>query len=142
MQKFKSRIGAAFYIPIGFLFIMLGFAAVTEPSWALIGITGFMAVMVSPMAFRTYYTVSDDLIRIRCGFYKQTVALQSVRKLSASRDIISAPALSLDRIEIMYHKFDTVLVSPEDQAGFVSCILQINPDIEICSVLQRLLQPR
>jgi hypothetical protein len=39
--------------------------------------------------------------------------------------------LSLDRLEIKYGKFGTVLISPEDKEDFVRAIKERNPGVEI-----------
>jgi hypothetical protein len=44
---------------------------------------------------------------------------------------LSAPAPSLRRLEIKYNQWDSVLVSPRDQAGFYQCLMTINPNIQI-----------
>jgi hypothetical protein len=43
---------------------------------------------------------------------------------------MSSPALSLDRIEIFYNKFDSVIISPKNKADFVAELKSINPAIE------------
>ena len=82
---------------------------------------------------RTYYVINVDHLFIRCGFSTTKIDLKSIRKISDSRDLISSPALSNDRLEIMYNKFDTVLISPKEKTGFLSEIKIANPDIEIKS---------
>jgi hypothetical protein len=44
--------------------------------------------------------------------------------------LLCSPALSLDRIEIFYNKFDSVIASPENKADFVAELKSINPAIE------------
>ena len=39
--------------------------------------------------------------------------------------------MSLDRIAIVYNKFDEVLLSPKERDEFINELLKINPNIEI-----------
>jgi len=38
---------------------------------------------------------------------------------------------SLDRLEIFYNRFDSVVISPEDKAGFIAELTKLNPEIEV-----------
>jgi hypothetical protein len=37
----------------------------------------------------------------------------------------------LDRIAVVYNKFDEVLISPKEREAFVQELLKINPNIEV-----------
>lgn len=84
------------------------------------------------MFLSTYYVIKDGELMIRCGFlYKIKVKIGAIRKISETNMALSAPAASLDRLEIINNKFDSVLVSPKDKKGFLTQLQQINSEIEI-----------
>ncbi len=143
MQVFKAKIGWAIFVPV--MAVMLGSAipmvyiAFTETDSAAI-IKGLSTALLLPLVaagcahifLNTRYVIDGDTLIVRSGFwYKKTVAIASIRKVMATRTPVSAPAPSLDRLEIFYHKFDSVIVSPKDKAGFVRELVEINPGIEI-----------
>ena len=70
----------------------------------------------------TDYRIDGNIMHVRSGPLTWTVDLTSVRRLRATRSFMSAPALSLDRIELEYGRFDTLVVSPADKAGFVQAV--------------------
>jgi hypothetical protein len=80
----------------------------------------------------TFYIITEEELIIRCGiFYKLVIKINDIRKISESNDLISSPALSIDRLEILYNRFDTILISPKKKYEFLQSIETLKPDIEI-----------
>ncbi len=67
---------------------------------------------------RTGYTVHEDKLIIRSGPFKWTVLLADIISIKPSRDPLSSPALSLDRLFIR-HKKGFVLISPKEKEKFL-----------------------
>jgi Bacterial PH domain len=42
---------------------------------------------------------------------------------------LSSPAASLDRIAIVYNKYDEIYISPKNREDFIKELLKINSDI-------------
>lgn len=81
---------------------------------------------------RTYYQIDGNLLRIKGGFfYYKTININLIRRVSETNDLISAPALSIDRLEIMYNKYDSVLVSPKRKREFIEHLKKVNNAIEV-----------
>ena len=89
----------------------------------------FIALMLMPF-FGTRYTLSDNQILIDNGFSTQRIKLTDIAYIAPTRNMSSAPALSLDRLEIDY-KNKKVLISPKDKLLFYQEIRARNPNIEI-----------
>ena len=89
----------------------------------------FIALMLMPF-FGTKYTLSDDQILIDNGFSTQRIKLTDIAYIAPTRNTSSAPALSLDRLEIDY-KNKKVLISPKDKLLFYQEIRARNPNIVI-----------
>ena len=68
----------------------------------------------------TDYTLTDTHLRIRSGPFRWSVPLSDVRSVTATRNPLSSPALSLDRLRIEYGGTRAVMVSPDDKDGFVN----------------------
>ena len=78
------------------------------------------------------YVIDDEYLLIRTKFFpSQKVTLQDIRKIEESNSILAAPAFSFDRLEIIYNKYDSILVSPENKEQFIADLLNVNPEIEI-----------
>lgn len=89
----------------------------------------FIALMLMPL-FGTKYTLTDRQLLINNGFSTQRIELKDVTHITPTRNAISAPALSLDRIKITY-KNKKVLISPKDKLLFYQEIQARNPNIMI-----------
>lgn len=59
------------------------------------------------------------------------IDIKSIRKIYSTNNPLSSPALSLDRIAVVYNKYDEVLISPKERADFIQELLKINPNIEV-----------
>ncbi|CAI8716869.1 PH domain-containing protein [Bacillus pseudomycoides] len=82
--------------------------------------------------FTTGYRVEDAQIIIRYGPMKKRISIKDIGKISKTKNPLAAPALSFDRLEILYgSQFETALVSPKDKRKFVSLLKSIHPQIEI-----------
>ena len=80
----------------------------------------------------THYIVKDGNLKIKSGFiYNLNIQISTIRKINESNSVLSAPASSLDRLEIIYNKYDSVLISPKEKTEFIKTMLEINPTIEV-----------
>ena len=43
------------------------------------------------------------------------IDIKSIRKIIETYNPLSSPAASIDRLEIFYNKFDSILISPKDK---------------------------
>lgn len=132
MKKYNSAIGSGILI---FLIIVLGgitFLMVCVKAWLglaiILVITGFIGHILA----MTYYVISNRQLKIRSGWVvKITVPVDTIREIAETRNPMSAPASSLDRLEIKYSRSGSVLVSPKDKAGFIAHLLSLNPEIDL-----------
>jgi hypothetical protein len=70
----------------------------------------------------TDYTTTDTHLRIRCGPLRRNVPLADVRAVRPTRNPLSSPALSLDRLRIEYSRALAAMVSPDDKEGFLRAL--------------------
>lgn len=82
-------------------------AGVCLPLWILIG---------------TRYVVADNLLTIVSGPLRWRIPVASIKSVTPTRSLWASPALSLDRLRIVYGRNRSVLVSPDDKAAFVSAL--------------------
>jgi hypothetical protein len=79
-----------------------------------------------------YEVTSADLI-IRSGPFRTRVPLDAIVKVIPTNNPLSAPAPSLDRLEISYRRKDgaTVftLIAPQDKEGFVRDLASVAPHL-------------
>jgi hypothetical protein len=130
---YKSKKGFVIYIPLIILLVIeIVYIATGQyiPGLLCLAITG---VIFFPIFFNTYYAIanSNGILKVKSGLIINTsIEIETIKKIKKTRTLMSSPALSLDRIEIFYNKFDSVIVSPENKAEFVAELKSINPAIE------------
>ena len=89
--------------------------------------------------FGTGYEISEKELKIRCGPFRQRIPIHEIREIKKTRSPLSAPACSLDRMEIKYGKSKRVMISPADKENFIKTIIEKSPFIQLDKVLRNLL---
>ena len=134
MKKvYKSKIGLELVIPLIIVFGAILFLAVTEePNFVGFGILLLVMIFVIHMFMTTNYTIDGGNLKIKCGFFfNETIDIKTIKKISETNNALSSPATSLDRIEINYGKFDSVIISPKLKKEFIDEIIAINSSVEV-----------
>ncbi|MBS3988985.1 MAG: PH domain-containing protein, partial [Dethiobacter sp.] len=98
--------------------LLLAFSALGSSSSVIVFINTGISIFICWVFFGTGYRVLDEKLIIRGGPVKWTVALSDVTSIKPSRSLLSAPASSMDRLEIR-HKKGAVIISPKDKEGFL-----------------------
>ena len=74
------------------------------------------------MVATTYYVVSDVELLVRCGPVRIRIPMDQISNIQRTRNPLSSPALSLDRLAISYGKGRICMISPRDQSGFLDAL--------------------
>lgn len=67
----------------------------------------------------TYYDLDDRELVVRSGPFYWRVPLDSIASVRPTRNPLSSPALSLDRLEVRYGAGQWLLISPRDRDRFL-----------------------
>lgn len=70
----------------------------------------------------TNYTIRPDVLEVRSGPFQWFIPRSEIHSIQPSRSLLSAPALSLNRLEIKYGQSKSILVSPKEQDAFISTL--------------------
>ena len=102
MKKvFPSKIGLELIIPIS-LILAFGFKNILQqPQWSSI----LLLILVLAFIFYSFtsikYRIENTILTVKASFFvNEKIDINSITKITKSNNIISAPAASLDRIEI------------------------------------------
>ena len=88
------------------------------------------AILLLLIFFNIKYSLSDDELFVKNGFSTQSIPLKDITHIIPTNSMLSAPALSLDRIEIKY-KGGNIVISPKDKEGFYHAVQQRVPALKI-----------
>ena len=81
-----------------------------------------VAIMVAWVVLSTYYEFDGGLLVVHSGPFCWRIPLNAISAVHESNSVRSGPALSLDRLEIVYGNGRVLLISPEDKAGFLAAL--------------------
>ena len=131
MKTHQSKIDKIYWVILLFFVVMAVYGIIIQ-EWLMAIISTISSAYFCLIFFTMRYVIDDEYLLIRTKFFpSQKVALQNIRKIEESNSILAAPAFSFDRLEIIYNKYDSILVSPEDKEQFIADLLNVNPEIEI-----------
>ncbi len=129
---FRSKRSAWFslatLLPVSFAIVI----SFNDP-WYLSLVMLPVILIIVPIYFRTTYTIHDiDQLTVVCGLlYKKTFNINDIAGIRPSSNVISSPALSLDRLEIKFKNKEWLLISPVLPERFIEVLQAINPGIEV-----------
>lgn len=132
MKRFYSKIGLEVVIPIVLIIGVTTTLMVLQKAWPGVAVLLVTLLFIVHLITTTYYQIEHGALRIKSGFIiNKLIAINSIRKIHKSNSLFSSPAASLDRLEIFYNKYDSILISPKDKEEFLAQLRNINPAIEI-----------
>lgn len=87
------------------------------------------AILLLLIFFNVKYSLSADKLFVKNGFSTQSISLKDITHITPTNSTLSAPALSLDRIEIIY-KGGSIVISPKDKDRFYHAIQERVPALK------------
>jgi len=133
---FKSKVDgwlAAVLLGVAFLpILMIGgaiiFGAIGGRDAVVIGVAlSFPSLLILWMFFGTFYFLDKELLVVRAGPVRLDVLLSSIKSIAPVRSMVAAPALSTDRVEIVYGDYKRLLISPENRDAFLASLRACAP---------------
>ncbi len=94
-----------------------------------------LSVLITVTFFTTYYEIQENLLVVSMFFYKTKIKISEIRTIKYSNSIIKTnfykPGFHHRGIEIVYHKYDDIFISPNNRDQFIEQLIEQNPTIEI-----------
>lgn len=82
--------------------------------------------------YGTYYVLESEALRVRSGPFRWRVRWDRIVEVVPSRNPLSSPACSLDRLHIRYTGSRWgMLISPEDRARFLQAVAARAPQLRL-----------
>lgn len=86
----------------------------------VLGLSVLVVGFVLSLLYSITYTLGDKELLIRCGPFRQRVPLAEIDRVRPSRNPLSSPAASLDRLLIRWNdERKRILISPEERSDFM-----------------------
>jgi hypothetical protein len=94
-----------------------------------------LSVLITVTFFTTYYEIQENLLVVSMFFYKTKIKISEIKTIKYSNSIIKTnfykPGFHHRGIEIVYHKYDDIFISPNNRDQFIKQLIEQNPTIEI-----------
>ena len=72
----------------------------------------------------TKYIVKNGNLKIISGPFSWIIPIESIKSVEETQSIITGPALSFERLEIIYGEDKEIIVSPTDETQFIQKLEQ------------------
>ncbi|MBD3582517.1 PH domain-containing protein [Flavobacterium selenitireducens] len=131
MMRFRSKIGIELLVIVGVAVGATAYGFIEDHTVIGLVLISVFAAYFLYMAANTSYWIEGGLLHIRCGLWRRKIDVSRIHRIETSRNLVSSPAMSLDRLEIYYDKMNSVVISPKDKIGFVKALKNAQPNLEI-----------
>ena len=132
MKKYYSKISYGLLIFI--LAVLTGSAVpmISKPVWTGLLINMGVVLFVLHLYLNTYYVIDGEFLIVKSGIiFNKKIDINSVRSIRETKSLLSAPALSFDRLEVNWGKYTGVVISPKEKKKFIEHMTKINPEIVV-----------
>jgi len=103
---------------------------IKEGVWIGLLINLLVIIFIAYIFLRTYYIIDEGILRVKCAFFiNKSFEISRVTEVMETNNPISAPAASLDRLEIVFDNHDSVIISPKQKNDFILQLRLLNPKI-------------
>ncbi|RCH55376.1 hypothetical protein DJ568_09365 [Mucilaginibacter hurinus] len=131
-RVFRSKTGFVVWVPIA---LCCGIAVLAWYTDNLVLfpvlIIGFGLLLTLWLLNTSYSITADGLLKIRCFVLRIDIPIHVITKINKSKSITSAAALSSDRLEVWYNRYDSVIISPKAKDIFIAALKEVNPAIKV-----------
>lgn len=122
MKTHTSKVDSWFYV------VVIGTALIPVPLafldplafWLTVVICGLVVAFMLWLVRATKYVVTEDALIIHGGVFKKEIPLSSISSVTETRNPLSSPAFSLDRLNIEFGEGKSILISPKDKPAFMA----------------------
>jgi hypothetical protein len=97
--------------------------------WIPLGMVFLATLLVCWTLISTYYELQREQLVAHCGPFSWRIPLAAISEVRVSNTLRSGPALSMDRLEILYQGGKVLVISPADKAGFMAALRQSAPNL-------------
>lgn len=97
--------------------------------WLPVGLVFLAAMTVCWITVSTYYELQAGEFVAHCGPFTWRIPLTEITDVRESSSVRSGPALSMDRLEIVYRGGRALMISPADKAQFLAAVRRHAPQL-------------
>ncbi|MBT8299549.1 MAG: PH domain-containing protein [Maribacter sp.] len=132
MTVYKSKIGLSIVLLLVLVLGTTSYLMIKDGAWLGLLLNILVALVIGYIFIQTRYTIKGDILIVKCTFLiNKSYEIKRITKITETNNPLSAPAASLDRLEINFDNYDSVLISPKQKSEFISHLKILNPNIVV-----------
>jgi hypothetical protein len=90
------------------------------------------AAFVLWVLYGTRYILTDKTLTVKSGPFRWVIDLEAISEIFPTRNPLSSPACSLDRLHIRYRPNPSgLMISPLDKEGFLRDLVELSPGLKM-----------
>jgi hypothetical protein len=129
-KTFNSPVGATIIIITSVVFGIIFITMLVIKDYTGSIVVALPAALLLHLFLTTKYIISGTELQVKSSFFINTkIDIGTITKVTPTNSILAAPALSLDRLEIFYNRFDSIVISPNNKVEFIAALKEINNTI-------------
>lgn len=129
---YKPKFGWGFMVPIVVVFGGSLFMMVYASEWIGFGFIALIGIYLLFAFLTTKYKLDGERLTVTgAGGFSLKIPIGKIRKIEETRSPLAAPAYAFDRLEILYNKYDSILIAPKNKQDFIVHLKTLNPEIEV-----------
>ncbi len=91
-----------------------------------------MAAFVLWVLYGTRYILTDKTLTVKSGPFRWVIDLEAISDIYPTRNPLSSPACSLDRLHIRYRPNPSgLMISPLAKEGFLRDLVELSPGLKM-----------
>lgn len=127
---YKTKYSLGLIIPTMVVILGIAILSMMDSAWLGTAIILLSAIYAVYVYSNFLYIIDGNVLHISCGkLCSIKIAISEIRKIEETFGLLTQPAGSVYRIEILYKKFETIQISPKEQERFVKQLQGLNPAI-------------
>lgn len=134
---YKSKISITLFVIVTTCLIVLPLlplftSSPTTEDIAFIAVYLIIAVALEAFLYTgTSYTIASEKLTVKSFLVKEEINIGDISSIVHTRTWLSAPALSLNRIELRYKRSRSIVISPRSEEQFIARLKHVNPAIDV-----------
>lgn len=132
MGVYRSKVDIWLAVLIFGLFVYAAVEGIIAKDYEVLYVSLPVILLVISLYWQIQYKIVNGQLEVKAGIFGTTkVPVAEIKSVHKTYNPLSAPALSIKRLEVKYGRFDCLLISPQNKKAFIKELLAINPSIDI-----------
>lgn len=129
---YPSKVGMGLLIFVVLLFGAGIVPTIKKGDWTNSIILGVILILIVILFYSISYEIKEKVLVVKSFFwFKKIIPIDEITGIVETNNPISAPAASLNRLEVLYARHNSIIISPKDRMGFIRHLKELSPSIQV-----------